>query len=447
MSDLVDETHDPARRSWVASANSPATDFPIQNLPLGIFSPGNERKRFGIAIGNSILDVEVAHRAGLLAGDAAVAGEAGKSGSLNDLFTLGRGVVTELRRQVGNFLDAETQQGAAAQKQAGRLLHLQADCMMHLPVDIGNYTDFFAGIHHARAAGALLMPENPLPANYKWVPIAYHGRASSVRVSGGDIRRPHGQRPRGNGAAPSFGPCERLDLELEMGFYIGPGNELGTPIPIGEAGQHIIGMCLLNDWSARDIQRWEMQPLGPFLSKSFSTTVSPWVVTMDALKPFRLTAFVRPEGDPTPLEYLMDDKDQTAGGLDISLAVLLRTARMCQAGEPAIEIISSNSKYLYWTLAQMVAHHSSGGCNLLPGDLIGTGTISGPTRAELSSLLELTMGGREPMTLPNGEQRGFLADGDEVTLTAKCHREGFAPIGFWPCNWNDYFINYRRGFI
>jgi fumarylacetoacetase len=299
---------------------------------------------------------------------------------------------------------------------------------------VANYTDFYAGIYHARAAGALLTPENPLPQNYKWVPIAYHGRASSVQVGRGAVRRPFGQRPpSAAGQDPSFGPCERLDFELEMGFYLGGGNRLGKPIPIAEASQEIIGFSLLNDWSARDIQRWEMFPLGPFLSKSFATSVSPWVVTADALAPFRVPVLPRPEGDPRPLPYLFDETDQAEGGIDVRLQVQLSTAQMRGAREPAVEILTSNAKYLYWTPAQMVAHHTINGCNLRPGDLIGTGTISGPTRAELSSMLELTTAGQQPVVLPYREQRGFLLDDDEVTFRGRCRRQGFVDIGFGAC--------------
>lgn len=427
IAQVLDDTHHPARRSWVASANLPGAAFPIQNLPLGIFSIDGGARRFGVAIGTSIFDTGAALDAGLFSGLAAGVAETGRAGRLNEVFALGLAPLKEFRTQMGDLLDTRTATTAPA---LSGLLHQQADCELHLPVDVKNYTDFYAGIYHARAAGALLRPDDPLPPNYKYVPIAYHGRASSVRVSGGDVKRPHGQAPQGPGMAPAFGPSRALDIELEMGFYVGPGNELGEPIPIAEATGHIAGLCLLNDWSARDIQRWEMIPLGPFLGKSFSTTVSPWVITTDALLPFRTTAFIRPEGDPAPLDYLRDAKDAQTGGYDIGLEVLIRTARMRDAEEPAVTIITSNAKYLYWTLAQMVAHHSSGGCNLQPGDLIGTGTISGPTRAELSSLLELTMGGTEPVTLPNGERRGFLEDGDEISLTAHCQRSGFVSIGF-----------------
>lgn len=424
----LDETHDPGRRSWVASANLAGTDFPIQNLPLGIFSPPNDRRRFGVAIGDAIFDVGIALDAGLLHGDTAILAACCAAGRLNDLFEQGPNALSAVRRQIGDCLDATTAPAERARAVAS-LLHRQADCTMHVPVDVRNYTDFFAGIHHARAAGALLRPDDPLPANYHYVPIAYHGRASSVRASGA-IRRPRGQLPSGPGQAPRFAPTGRLDFELELGFYIGRGNPLGEPIPIAQAGSHIAGLCLLNDWSARDIQRWEMAPLGPFLAKSFSTTVSPWVVTAQALQPFRTGAFARAAGEPAPLSYLHDDADAQTGGYDIELEVLIETARMREAGAAPVTLVTSNARYLYWTLAQMVTHHSSGGCNLQPGDLIGTGTISGPARASSGSMLELTAGGAAMVTLPNGERRGFLEDGDEIILSARCTRDGFVPIGF-----------------
>jgi fumarylacetoacetase len=426
---LFNETNDPSRRSWVGSANEADAEFPIQNLPFGIFDAGDGDPRFGIAIGDRIVDMRTICDLGLLSDDMARAVDSTKDGNLNGLFGLGRMVCSELRRNVSIILDADREEGRAASEQADRFIHPAASCRMHLPVNVRNYSDFYAGIHHARAVGTLFTPEAPLPENYKWVPIAYHGRASSVRASGGSIRRPCGQRHRFDGP-PTFGPSEKLDLELELGCFIGCGNDLGEPIPISEASQHAVGLCLLNDWSARDFQRWEMQPLGPFLGKSFSTTISPWVVTIDALEPFRVPAFARPEDDPPPLDYLHHPLDVEAGGFDIELSVLLRTARMKEEGRPAETIIVSNARHLYWTVAQMIAHHSSGGCNLLSGDLIGTGTISGPRRDELSSLLELTYDGRDPITFANGEVRTYLVDGDEVTLTAKCRRQGFRSIGF-----------------
>ncbi|MGY3534586.1 fumarylacetoacetase [Bradyrhizobium sp. USDA 4452] len=419
-------------RSFVEAANGNATDFPIQNLPLGVFSTAADpRPRTGVAIGDSVFDLNRA-----LGSDERLAvpiRQALGRSTLNELFALGPVAMRELRRRVADVLG----QGSAAnetRRHASELLTPLADATLHLPTRVSNYTDFYAGIYHAQAAGALLTPENPLPANYKWVPIAYHGRASSVQVGRGIVRRPFGQRPPTVvGGAPSFGPCERLDFELEMGFYLASGNSLGSPVPLAEAGQQIVGYSLLNDWSARDIQRWEMFPLGPFLSKSFATSVSPWVVTSDALAPFRVAALARPDGDPRPLDYLFDRADQSHGGLDIHLEVMLSTTQMRAVNQPAAAILSSNARYLYWTPAQMVAHHSINGCNLQPGDLIGTGTISGPSTAQLSSMLECTAAGARPAVLPNGERRGFLEDGDEVTFRGRCSREGFASIGFGSC--------------
>ena len=425
MSDL-DETHDPARRSSVASANNADTPFPIQNLPLGVFAPASGPARIGIAIGESVLDVPACVASGLIDVEAElVAGDA-----LNALFDRGNDVLRTLRRQAGALLDAGSPH---ADRLGPGLLHDADACTMALPTRIGDYTDFYAGIHHARAAGALLVPDNPLPRNYKWLPIAYHGRASSVRPSGCSVSRPNGQRPSGDGGAPQYGPTGQLDLELEMGLLIGKGNALGQPVPIDQAAEHIAGFCLLNDWSARDVQLWEMVPLGPFLAKNFCTTISPWVLTAEALKPFRVAAMARDEADPQPLAYLRSDADQAAGGLGVALEVRLSTARMRADGRSPEIIITSDARHLYWTPAQMVAHHTSGGCDLRAGDLIGTGTISGPTPDQLSSLLELTEGGRRPFTLCSGESRTFLEDGDLVELSGWCRRAGFRSIGFGPC--------------
>lgn len=433
MTVKIDATHDQARKSWVESANT-ASDFPIQNLPLGIYSRnGEQQPRFGIAIGDSILDLNAALEAGLLHGDAAEAARAGQAGTLNDLFAAPARLRQALRHSVAELLDANSEAGRGAATQAAKLLHAQSDSKLHLPTRIGDYTDFFAGIHHARASFAQFNPDNPLPENYKYVPIGYHGRASTVIPTGAEIHRPYGQRRQVPGQPPSFGPCERLDLELEMGFYIGRGNEFGKPIGIAEANDHIVGLCLLNDWSARDIQGWEMYPLGPFLSKNFATSVSPWVVTMEALAPFRGAVDPRPAGDPAPLPYLYDADDQAWGGFDVKLRVGLQTAAMRAKKTAPETIIISNARYLYWTFGQMITHHSVTGCSMRPGDLIGTGTISGPTREELSSMLELTFSGTKPVTLQDGETRGFLQDGDKIVFTARCEREGFASIGFGQC--------------
>jgi fumarylacetoacetase len=433
MTNALDETHDPARRSWVKSANLAETDFPIQNLPLGIFAPRGGAPRGGIAIGDMILDIGAALDRGWFSGEAGEAAGAARGQTLNALLAMGNAAARALRRQAAALLDENNPNRVKAEIDGAKMLHAAAECALHLPVDVRNYTDFFAGIHHARTAGALMRPDNPLPPNYKHMPIAYHGRASSVCVSGSEMFRPNGQYIGSEYTDPVFGPCQRLDVELEMGFLVGPGNARGTPIPVGAAGDHIFGALLLNDWSARDIQRWEMMPLGPFLGKNFGTTISPWIITEHALLPFRSSAMTREEGDPRPLPYLVDAADQAHGGFDIGLAVALSTERMRAEGRPAHTIIRSNARYLYWTPAQMIAHHTSGGCNLQPGDLIGSGTISGPTREELSSLLELTSAGQHPCSLPNGETRGFVEDGDEITFTARCNRTGFASIGFGSC--------------
>jgi fumarylacetoacetase len=432
MTRALDETHDPARRSFVEAANIPETDFPIQNLPLGVFSTKTDAgQRIGVAIGDQVFDLKKASTRNERL--AAPIREALQEMTLNRLFSLGATALRDLRRSVADMLD-QSASGNETRRDAAELLTPIEACTLHLPTRVANYTDFYAGIYHARAAGALLTPENPLPQNYKWVPIAYHGRASSVQVGRGSVRRPLGQRPpAAMGEPPSFGPCERLDFELEMGFYLAGGNRLGKPIPIAEAAQEIAGFTLLNDWSARDIQRWEMFPLGPFLSKSFATSVAPWVVTSDALAPFRVPVLPRPDGDPRPLPYLLDAADQASGGLDVDLQVLLSTAQMRRANEGAAQILTSNAKYLYWTPAQMVAHHTVNGCNLQPGDLIGTGTISGPSPAELSSMLEFTTAGTKPVMLANREKRGFLEDGDEISFRGRCSRDGFASIGFGLC--------------
>jgi fumarylacetoacetase len=334
-----------------------------------------------------------------------------------------------LRARLAELLGEDSAERAKVEP----LLHRAADCTMRLPALIGDYTDFYVGIHHATNVGRLFRPDNPLLPNYKWVPIGYHGRASTVVPSGVPVRRPSGQRKRPDEAAPSFGPCRNLDYELELGVWIGPGNEQGTPVPIGRAGEHVAGCCLLNDWSARDVQAWEYQPLGPFLAKSFATTVSPWIVTPEALAPFRTAQPARPEGDPAPLGYLLDEADQREGALEIELEVLIATERMRAAGHPPRRLALSGTRHMYWTVAQMIAHHTCNGCGLRPGDLLGSGTISAPTRDGYGSLLETTQGGKAPVALPGGESRSFLEDGDEILLRARARREGAAPIGFGEC--------------
>ena len=420
----LDETHDPARRSWVASANG-HPDFPIQNLPLGVFS-GENGPRIGCAIGDHILDLRGMAEAGLL-DDRWL--PALSQPALNHWFSFGPEEGRALRRLLSDLLSGEAQRAAVEPHLIDRIA-----ATMHLPCAIGDYTDFYVGIHHATNVGKQFRPDNPLLPNYKYVPIGYHGRASSVRVSGEPVIRPKGQRKPPEAETPEYGPSRRLDYELELGIFIGRGNELGEPIPIGEAGEHIAGYCLLNDWSARDLQAWEYQPLGPFLAKNFLTSISPWVVSPEALAPFRKAMPPRPSGDPQPLPYLSDDQDRANGGLGIKLDVTILTARMREAGEPP-HVLSRGeaAPAMYWSAAQIVAHHASNGCNLQPGDLIGTGTLSTDEATGLGSLLEISKGGKEPVTLPNGETRSFLEDGDELTLSARCAGDGAVAIGFGSC--------------
>ena len=425
---MTDHTHDPNLQSWVASANG-HPDFPIQNLPLGVFGPLAGAPRGGIAIGDMILDLRALHESLLLDDEAQAAAHACIGPSLNPFLALGAGPREALRDAVSALL----QEGS---DERPHLLHRAADCIMYLPAHIGDYTDFYAGIHHAENVGRLMRPDAPLPPNYKWVPIGYHGRASSILASGpggAEIRRPKGQRKPGSDPVPTFGPSRNLDYELELGVWIGPGNALGATIPVTEAAQHIAGYCLLNDWSARDLQGWEYQPLGPFLAKSFCTTISAWIVTPEALAPFRAPQPPRPAGDPAPLPYLNNPADQAAGALDLELEVLLTTRAMKKQGLAPHRLSIGSSLALYWTPAQLVAHHASGGCNLNPGDLFGTGTISTATTDGCGSMLEITAGGRAPITLPSGEERRFLEDGDEVVLRARAKRAGAAPIGFGEC--------------
>ena len=424
----VDPTHDPALTSWVDSANG-HPDFPIQNLPLGIFSPPGEHPRGGMAIGDSILDLAALAQTDLLDDDAKTAACAASGETLNPLLALGTAPRQALRARVSHLLAVNSPDRAKVEP----LLHPAADCTMHLPTRIGDYTDFYAGIHHARNVGTLFRPDAPLLPNYKFVPIGYHGRASSVVVSGVDVRRPNGQTKAPDAAEPRFGPVARLDYELELGIWMGPGNAPGEPIAIADAGERIAGLSLLNDWSARDLQAWEYQPLGPFLAKSFLTTVSPWIVTAEALAPFRVAQPPRPEGDPRPLPYLWDDADQRAGAFAITLEVSIASAEMRHRGLAPHRLSQSTATDLYWTLAQLVAHHSSNGCDLRPGDLFGTGTISGPASGSFGSLIEISRGGAEPVTLPSGETRTFLADGDEVIVRGRCAAPGRIPIGFGAC--------------
>ncbi|GGZ24055.1 fumarylacetoacetase [Asticcacaulis endophyticus] len=420
---MIDQTHDPKRQSWVDSANG-HSDFPIQNLPLGVFSVGGEARRIGTAIGDYIVDLKAL--SGLLPAEVA---PALSQPVLNDLFALPVADRRALRQRLSDLLS-----DARHRAEVEPHLYPAADCRMHLPARIGDYTDFYVGIHHAMAVGKLFRPDNPLLPNYKHVPIGYHGRASSIRESGVPVVRPNGQTKAPDADAPSFGPSQRLDYELELGVFIAGGNALGQPIDIKNAPDHIAGLCLLNDWSARDLQAWEYQPLGPFLAKNFHSTISPWVITAEALAPFRNAQPSRPDGDPEPLPYLNDADDQASGAVTIALEVQILTEAMrAQNLPPQTLSRSSTLAAMYWTIAQLITHHSVGGCNLMAGDLLGTGTLSGPEKAQAGSLLELSDGGKSPVTLANGETRRFLADGDEVILTARAEAEGFVSIGFGQC--------------
>lgn len=421
----LDETHDPKRRSWVAGAQD-HPEFPIQNLPLGIFSVGDGPPRPGVAIGEAILDLAAAARDGWLQGAAAATLQ---TNTLNPLLALPPQDRRELRRRLSDLLRV----GGPGDARLAPLLHDARTAVMHMPAAVGDYTDFYAGLHHALNIGRMLRPDSPLPPSYRHMPIAYHGRASSIRPSGVPVRRPKGQRKAATPDAVAFGPSERLDYELELGVWIGPGNALGEPVPTAGAEDHVAGLCLLNDWSARDIQSWEYQPLGPFLAKNFHTTVSPWIVTADALAPFRTPRPRRDAGDPPLLPYLDDVTDRAGGAYLVELEVAIATATMREQGAAPFVLASVSSRHLYWTVAQMIAHHTCGGCNLRAGDLFGTGTISGPDASGRGSLMEATEGGAQPLVLPNGESRRFLEDHDEVSLTGHARREGFVPIGFGEC--------------
>jgi fumarylacetoacetase len=424
----TNETHDPSLESWIDSANIADADFPIQNLPFGVFSRRGSRDtpRVGVAIGDAVLDVSACQAAGLLDG-ASEAAAACVSSTLNALMSLGTTHASRLRLALSRLLRRDSPLRARVPAEA--LVPLR-DAELHLPANIGDYSDFFASIHHATNAGRMFRPDSPLLPNYKHLPIAYHGRASSVIVSGTPVRRPTGQSKAPDAFAPSVGPSKRLDYELELGVFISVGNKLGEPIALENAEQHVFGMCLVNDWSARDIQGWEYQPLGPFLGKSFGTTVSPWLVTLEALAPFRRAAPERPQGDPQPLPYLSSAADHANGAIDIDVEVAVASSKMRASGRAAHTLARASSRHLYWTIFQMVAHHTVNGCNLRSGDLIATGTMSGPSPGEMGSLLELTANGTKPFALPDGDKRTFLEDGDEVILRAHCSREGFRRIGF-----------------
>ncbi len=421
----LDETHDPALRSWVASANTPGHDFPIQNLPLGIFSAPGSALRLGVAIGDEILDVDAALELGLLRGDAAAAASAGQGGSLNQLMALGTGYGTALRQAVSALLGADG--SAMAQAHAQHLLLSASSARMHLPAQIGGFTDFLTSIEHIRRARRTTHPDEPVPQTLLHMPLAYNGRASSIRASGHHVTRPKGQSRQADGAI-RFGPAEALDFELELGAFIGPGSELGDTVPVGKAQEQLFGYCLLNDWSARDIQRWESLPLGPFLGKSFCTVISPWVVTAQALAPFAVAPQPRPAGMPEPLPHLRED-DGAMSTYAISVQSFISSAGMRAKAIAPVCITHSRFAAMHWTYSQMVAHHTSNGCDLRPGDLLGSGTISGTGDAARACLAEFA----EPLQLPDGATRRWLADGDEIVLAARAERDGYVGIGFGEC--------------
>ncbi len=427
------ETLDPTRRSWVASANTPGTDFPIQNLPFCVFRHGQHAPRIGVAIGGQILDLRAAHARGLFSGEALPAAEACDAPSMNGLMALGRLPARALRVQLSELLREGGSGDSAREVLAPALLLPRDEVALLMPAVVGDYTDFYASVHHATNVGRMFRPDQPLLPNYKWVPIGYHGRASSIVVSETPVRRPIGQRKAPTEDTPTVGPSRSLDYELELAAWVGAGNTLGNTIAIDDAESHLFGLSLLNDWSARDLQAWEYQPLGPFLAKNFASSVSPFVVTLDALEPFRAPLAPRAEGDPEPLAYLSSESDRERGGFGITMEVWLRTARMRHEAQEPVRLSRSQSLDLYWTFAQLLTHHASNGCNMRAGDVLGSGTVSGAAPENRGCLLELTERAAQPIVLPNGESRGFLEDGDEVTLRGYAEREGAVRIGFGEC--------------
>lgn len=432
---MINETHDINLKSWVESANDPATDFPIQNLPYVYFdrSGADGDGGIGVLIGDKVLDLTRCREDGLFATEelADVSWTLQKGAAVSNLFDLEKETLSAFRERLVGLLrdDCEEVTRNIVEKNLIEASVVRFD----IPCEIGDYTDFYCSIYHATNVGKLFRPDNPLLPNYNWVPIGYHGRASSIVTSGTEIRRPNGQGRPDPEAPPVFGHSRRLDYEMEVGFYVGKGNELGGSIPISEAEDHIFGLCLVNDWSARDVQGWEYQPLGPFLGKSFGTTISPAVVTMEALAPFRVAAFDRGDDYPAPLPYLSDEKNAESGGVDLKLDVLISTKKMRDEGIEPHRISRSNLKDLFWTVGQMLTHHASNGCNLQTGDLIASGTVSGKEDSERGCLLEMTLGGKEPIELPSGETRKFLEDYDEIIMRGFCEREGFRRIGFGEC--------------
>ncbi|MEM7628445.1 MAG: fumarylacetoacetase [Planctomycetota bacterium] len=446
----IDETHDPSLESWVESANDPETDFPIQNLPLCVFRPKGAYaadEGLGVRIGDKVIDLAVLSETFLDQDDQLSAAMLREWNPATSLKTKNRRQF--IRKRLSELLRSDVDELRKDKAACAAALVDASECLLALPAQCTDYTDFYASVFHATNVGSMFRPGNALLPNYKHIPIGYHGRASTVVESGTKIRRPVGQTaPAEEGGTPGFGPSKLFDYELEMGLVLARGNEhLGSTIPIEEAEDHMLGLCLLNDWSARDFQKWEYQPLGPFLAKSFATSVSPYIVTMEALAPFRCPAFERPAGDPQPLPHLDSDHNRALGGFDITLEVHLASAQMRERGIAPIRLSKGNFKDMYWTFAQMLAHHASNGCLMQPGDLLGSGTVSGEAKDSRGCLLELTWNGdafsdppklvpgtdRTAIELPTGEERKFLADGDEVILKGYCEREGYRRIGFGEC--------------
>jgi fumarylacetoacetase len=431
----VNKTHDPALTSWIESANSPETDFPIQNLPFGVFSrKGDSERRVGVAIGDQIVDIGESLSANLWSGKARDVARSCDRPTLNELMQAPRESLSQFRARLSELLTGTPGDDSVINPLPPGALVPMAAAVMFRPAAIGDYTDFYASIYHATNVGKIFRPDTPLFPNYKHVPIGYHGRASSIVISGTDVTRPNGQTLPNGAKDPTFGPTQMLDYEAEVGFFVGRGNELGKPVPLDKAEERLFGICLVNDWSARDIQSWEYQPLGPFLSKSFATTISPWVVTWEALEPYRVPGFFRPPGDPHPLPYLSSEKDRNEGGIDLTIEVYIRSMLMREGRLRPSRLSTASLADMYWTAAQMLTHHTSNGCNLQPGDLFASGTVSGPDKGSQGCMLELTRRGTEPVVLPTGEERKFLHDGDEIILRAYFQREGAARIGLGECS-------------
>lgn len=430
----MNETHDPSLTSWIESANSPDTDFPIQNLPFGVFSrKGDAERRVGVAIGDQIIDVGESLSANLWTGKARDVARWCDRPNLNELMEAPRDSLSEFRARLSELLSGTPGDTSVINPLPPGALVPMAEAELFLPAQIGDYTDFYASIYHATNVGKLFRPDSPLLPNYKHVPIGYHGRASSLVISGTDVTRPKGQTVASESTTPTFGPTQMLDYEAEVGFFVGRGTELGQTLSVDEAEERIFGICLVNDWSARDIQSWEYQPLGPFLSKSFATTVSPWVVTWEALEPYRAPSFFRPPNDPQPLPYLSSDRDRNEGAVDLNIEVYIRSMLMREGRLRPFRLSAASLADMYWTPAQMLTHHSSNGCNLKSGDLFASGTVSGPDRGSQGCMLELTRRGADPIVLPTGEERQFLHDGDEIIMRGHLQREGATRIGLGEC--------------